>query len=100
MEYLFKNYKGSNKEKLVQIARISVIIFTSVFCLMFRENNNLFNLGDYAVTIVDSDEYKGKYYSGVVMTYDRKRTGKFLFPVLFFCFSFKTIIVRDKYGCV
>ena len=58
MEYLFKNYKGRNKEKLVQIARISVIIFTCVFCLMFRENNNLFNPGDYAVTIVDSDEYK------------------------------------------
>ncbi|MBQ2594365.1 MAG: hypothetical protein II567_13935 [Candidatus Riflebacteria bacterium] len=71
MEYLFKNYKGRNKEKLVQIARISVIIFTCVFCLMFRENNNLFNPGDYAVTIVDSDEYKGKYYSGVVTELQR-----------------------------
>lgn len=67
MEYLFKKYKGSNKEQLIQIARIAVIVFTCVFCYLFRsvDYDKALNSGELAVTIVDSEDYKNEPYINV-----------------------------------
>lgn len=67
MEYLFKNYKGNNKEQLTQIARIAVVVFTCVFSYLFRtvDYDKALNSGDLAVTIVDSEDYKNEPYTNV-----------------------------------
>jgi hypothetical protein len=67
MEYLFKNYKGSNKEQLTQIARIAVVVFTCVFSYLFRtvDYDKALNSGELAVTIVDSEDYKNEPYINV-----------------------------------
>ena len=65
MEYLFKNYKGSDKLKKVQMARIGVIVFTCIFCFLFREIDyyKAFNSQNFAVTVLNSTDYIGKNYS-------------------------------------
>ncbi len=65
MEYLFKNYQGSDKYKKVQFARIGVIVFTCFFCILFREIDyyKALNSENLAVTVLNSTDYKGKNYS-------------------------------------